>query len=136
MNPFASLNDVMAIAGKTYSAAEQARIETLLPLVSDALRVDAFRYSWDLDEHATGSETYANLLKLVTADVVSRAMRQSADGEPMQQETQSALGYSWSGSYAIPGGGVAGAIMNNDRRRLGYMRQRFGVIEFYDDQGN
>lgn len=136
MNPFASLDDVMAIAGKTYSAAEQARIETLLPLVSDALRVDAFRYSWNLDERVSESETYANLVKLVTADVVSRAMRQSADGEPMQQETQSALGYSWSGSYAIPGGGVAGAIMNNDRRRLGYMRQRFGVIEFYDDQGN
>lgn len=136
MNPFASLADVMAITGKAYSAAEQARIETLLPLVSDALRVDAFRYSWDLDERISESETYASLVKLVTADVVSRAMRQSSDGEPMQQETQSALGYSWSGSYAIPGGGVAGAIMNNDRRRLGYMRQRFGVIEFYDDSGN
>jgi len=136
MNPFASLADVMAITGKAYSAAEQARIETLLPLVSDALRVDAFSYSWNLDERISESETYASLVKLVTADVVSRAMRQSSDGEPMQQETQSALGYSWSGSYAIPGGGVAGAIMNNDRRRLGYMRQRFGVIEFYDDSGN
>ena len=134
MNPFADLNDVIAISGKAYAADEQSRIQVLLPLVSDALRVDAFRYSWDLDEHAAQSESYASLLKLVTADVVIRAMRQSVDTEPMQQETQSALGYSWSGSYAIPGGGVAGAIMNNDRKRLGYMRQRFGVIEFYDDQ--
>ena len=64
---------------------------------------------------------------------MARALRQSVDSEPMQQESESALGYSWSGTYAIPGEGVAGAIMNNDRKRLGYLRQRYGVMEFYGE---
>jgi hypothetical protein len=56
-------------------------------------------------------------------------MRQSSTGEPMSQESQAALGYSWSGTYAIPGGGIAQAIMKNDLKRLGLRRQRMGVID-------
>ena len=132
MNAFATVNDVLTITGKAYTLEEQGRITALLPLVSDALRVDAARYGWDLDAHAA-DPAYANLLLLTTVDVVARALRQSVDSEPMQQESESALGYSWSGTYAIPGGGVAGAIMNNDRKRLGYLRQRYGVMEFYGE---
>ena len=130
MNAYATVNDVLTITGKAYTLEEQGRIAALLPLVSDAMRVDAARYGWDLDARAA-DPAYANLLLLTTADIVARAMRQSVDSEPMQQESESALGYSWSGTYAIPGGGVAGAIMNNDRKRLGYLKQRYGVMEFY-----
>ena len=73
----------------------------------------------------------ADVAKLVTVDIVVRAMRQSTDGEPMSQESQAALGYSWSGTYAIPGGGIANAIMRNDLKRLGLWGQKYGVIEFY-----
>lgn len=133
MNAFASFAEMAAITGKPYTAAEQGRIETILPLISDALREDASRYGWDLDEQAEERETYANLVKLVTVDIAARVLRQNQDAEPMQQESQSALGYSWSGTYAVPGGGVAAAIMNNDRKRLGYLRQRYGVIDLYGD---
>ncbi len=125
---FATLADVIAISGQPYTQAEQERIETLLPLVSDALRNEANKVGKDLDEMAT-DEVYANTLKLVTCDIVIRAMRQASSGEPMSQESQSALGYSWSGTYAIPGGGIAQAIMNNDLKRLGLKRQRMGVID-------
>ena len=130
MADFATVNDVIAISGNTYTAAEQERIETLLPLICDTLRLEAKKVGKDLDEMA-GNEAYASVLKLVTCDVVIRAMRQTQTGDPLSQESQSANGYTWSGTYAIPGGGIAGAIMNNDLKRLGLRRQKYGVIDFY-----
>jgi hypothetical protein len=74
------------------------------------------------------SDAYASVVKLVTVDVVLRAYRQAVDGEPMSQMSQSALGYSISGTYAIPGGGIANSIMKNDLKRLGLRKQTMGVI--------
>lgn len=131
MSAFATLAEVTAITGKTYTSDEQDRINTLLQLVSDALRFEAVKVGKDIDEMISASESYASVVKLVTVDVVVRAMRQSTDGEPMTQESQSAMGYTWSGTYAIPGGGVSGAIMRNDLKRLGLRRQRLGVIKLW-----
>lgn len=130
MNDFATLNDVIAISGNNYTQAEQERIQTLLPLICDTLRLEANKVGKYLDVMAEDA-SYASVLKLVTCDIVIRAMRQTQTGDPLSQESQSANGYSWSGTYAIPGGGIAGAIMNNDLKRLGLRRQKYGVIDFY-----
>lgn len=135
MADFATVSDVLAISGISYTSAEQGRIATLLPLICSSLRLEAVKVGKDLDEMAEDA-TYASVLKLVTCDIVIRAMRQTQTGEPMSQESQSANGYSWSGTYAIPGGGVAGAIMNNDLKRLGLRRQKYGVIDFYYEDRN
>ena len=132
MSSFATLADVKAVTGKEFTAGEQDRINAILPLVSDALRVEGASAGVDLDTKMAEDAAYASLVKLVTIDIVMRAFRQSQDGEPMSQETQSALGYSWSGTYAVPGGGVAGAIMRNDLKRLGFKRQRYGAMEIWD----
>lgn len=129
---FATLAEVLAVTGADYTSAEQTRIETLLPLISDAIRNEAQKVDFDIDALIAEDEAYASTVTLVTCDIVARAMRQSTDGDPMSQESQSALGYSWSGTYAIPGGGVAGAIMKNDLKRLRIKRQRIGVIELWD----
>lgn len=134
MASFATVADVLEITGKDYTGAEMNRIETLLELISDTLRVYATNIGKNLDEMADASTAYANVLKLTTVDIVIRAMRQSFDGDPLTQESQSAIGYTWSGTYAIPGGGIAGAIMKNDLKRLGLRRQQFGTIEFYDGE--
>ena len=133
MASFATVADVLEITGKDYTGAEMNRIETLLELISDTLRVYATNIGKDLDKMADASTAYANVLKLTTVDIVIRAMRQSLDGDPMTQESQSAIGYTWSGTYAIPGGGIAGAIMRNDLKRLGLRRQKYGTIEFYNE---
>ena len=132
MASFATVADVLEITGKTYTDAETSRIEALLELISDTLRVYATNIGKDLDEMADASTAYANVLKLTTVDIVIRAMRQSLDGDPMTQESQSAIGYTWSGTYAIPGGGIAGAIMKNDLKRLGLRKQRYGVMETWE----
>lgn len=133
MSDFATLADVIQITGKAYTTDEQDRIMVLLPLVSDALRVEADKVGKNMDDMVEASEAYASVVKLVTVDIVGRAMRQSMDGEPLSQESQAAIGYSWSGTYAIPGGGVAASIMRNDLKRLGLRRQQFGFMDLYQE---
>ena len=130
-NAYATLQDVIDLSGATYTAEQQARIEKLLPMVSNALRNEAHKVGKGLDMMIASGEVLEDVVTLVTVDVVVRAMRQSTDGEPMSQESQSALGYSWSGTFAIPGGGIANAIMRNDLKRLGLWGQKYGVIDFY-----
>ena len=133
MSDFATLADVTLLTGRAFTTEEQERVTALLPLVSDALRFEAVKAGKDLDAmiEADESGAYGNVVKLVTVDVVGRVMRQSMNSEPLSQESRSALGYSWSGTYAIPGGGIAAAIMRNDLKRLGLRRQQYGVMEIW-----
>ncbi len=135
MSDFATVQDVIDL-WRPLSNDEQTKVGKLIPLVCDALRYEAEKVGMNLDNMIAADSALVSVAKTVTVDVVVRVMRQSTDGEPMTQESQSGLGYSWSGTYAVPGGGISGAIMRNDLKRLGLKVQRYGVIEFYADQGN
>lgn len=126
MSAFATVEDIETLY-RALTSEEEARAGALLPLVSDELRVFGQKVGKDLDEMATESEPYANLLKVTTCDVVYRVLRSNLDGDTMTQESQSGLGYSWSGTYAVPGGGIAGAILYNDLKRLGLSQQKIGA---------
>ena len=104
----------------------------MLPLVSDLIRVEGTKCGIDVDARVGNDLAYESVVKLITCDVIARAMRQSTTGDPLSQESQSGLGYSWSGTYAIPGGGVAMSLMNNERKMLGFRRQRYGVMKIWD----
>lgn len=131
MSSYATLNEVITLSGATYTAEQQARIEALLPLISDMIRNEGANYGIDVDAEYAESQAYASVVKLVTVDVVVRTMRQSTEGDPASQFSQSALGYSVSSTYAIPGGGIAQSLMENDKKRLGFKRQRFGSIKLW-----
>ena len=124
---FATVDDISTL-WRPLTTSEQDRAGALLPLISDALRVAAQSVKKDLDEKAAASEPYANTLKIVTVDVVSRVLRQETEGDAMSQESLSGLGYSWQGTYAVPGGGIANAIMKNDLKRLGLLNQQIGSV--------
>lgn len=128
MNAFATVSDLVTL-WRPLTSDEQTRAAAILPLISDALRQAATDIGKNLDEMIAESATLGSVAKLVTVDVASRVLRQSTDGDAMTQESQSALGYSWSGTYAVPGGGIANAIMYSDLKRLGLMRQRYGSID-------
>lgn len=128
---YITLTEFLEISGGTYTTAEQDRIEILIPMVSDALRYEADKVGKDLDAMITADANYYSVVQLVVVDVIVRALSLNTDSEPMSQESQSALGYSWSGTYAVPGGGIANCIMRNDLKRLGLKNQRYGVIEWY-----
>lgn len=133
LEPFASVAD-LAVLWRPLSQTEAERAESLLQIVSNLLRQAASDAGRDLDEMIAQSDTMTDTAMVVTCDVVARVMRQATDGEPMTQETQTALGYTYQGTYAVPGGGVANAIMRNDLKRLGIYRARIGVTDPYGCQ--
>ena len=107
---------------------ELVRAEKLLDVVSDTLRYEAKKVGKDLDVLAKDS-IYLNVLKSVLVDIVARVLMTSTDREPTTQFAESALGYSVSGSFLVPGGGIF--IKNQELARLGLKRQRIGGIELY-----
>lgn len=131
MNDFATLDNVISSWGPL-TTEQQTRVTGLLEDVSNALRYEAIKVGKDLDEMIVATPVLANVAKMVTVDIIERILRQDKSGEPMSQFSESALGYSMSGTYAIPGGGAANAIMNNDLKRLGLKRQRYGVVELWE----
>lgn len=134
-DPFATVNDVVTLF-RALTADEYTKTEALLPIISDELRYRAQLAHVDLDNMIVTNPYLANIAKEVCVTVVSRILRQNTTGEPMTQESQSGLGYSWSGTYAVQGGGIGNAILPSDLKRLGLKRQRIGVIDFYDPRND
>lgn len=131
MIEFATVEDVINL-WRSLSIDEQERTRQLLPIISDSLRIEAQKVNKDLDQLAEENSAYKNVLKSVVVDVVARTLMTSTDQEPMTQTSESALGYSWSGSFLVPGGGLF--IKRAELDRLGLRRQRFGVMEIYDEE--
>ena len=124
--PFATVTDIQTL-WRPLTASEQTRAEALLPLVSDEIRVIAKSVNKDVDEMIAADSAYESVVKVVTVDVTARVLRQSTTGEAMTQESQAALGYSWSGTYAVAGGGIANSILKNDLKKLGLLNQQIGA---------
>ena len=128
MADFATIDDITNL-WRPMTPQETDRAIALLPVVSDNLRVEADKVGKDIDKMVVDNETYANVVKSVVVDIVSRTLLTSTENEPMTQTSESALGYSWSGSYLVPGGGLF--IKKSELARLGLRKQRYGVIDFY-----
>lgn len=129
MTPFATIEDLTNL-WRPLNPEEQIRAEELLKVVSNRLRQEADRVGKDIDKMIEKSESYKDVVKSVTVDIVARTLMTSTDQEPMTQFSQSALGYSVQGSFLNPGGGIF--IKRDELRALGLRRQRYGVIDFYD----
>ena len=126
--PFATVADITAL-WRPLSEAEKERAEALLPVVSDSLRQEAIKVGKDLDQMLADGEVLENVLRSVVVDVVARTLMTSTDSEPMTQFSESALGYSASGTFLVPGGGLF--IKASELARLGLKRQRYGVIDLW-----
>ena len=113
---------------------EVERADELIPVIESSIRLEADNVGKDLEE-LLKDENYKNVFKSVVVDVVGRTLMTSTDQEPMTQSSESALGYSWSGTFLVPGGGLF--IKRSELAKLGLRKQRYGVIDFYDEnQGN
>ena len=128
LEPFATIDD-LSVLWRALENDEEERAEELLTTVSHILRVEAKKVKKDLDLMVKADESYAYVVKSVLVDIVARTLMTSTRQEPMTQFSESALGYSVSGSFLVPGGGLF--IKDNELKRLGFKRQRFGVIDFY-----
>lgn len=126
---YATVQDVINL-WKPLSESEKEKVESMIPLVSSSLRVEANKVNKDLDVMIQDDEDLANVARSVVVDIISRTIKAEDSNPLLSQESQSALGYTWSGTYANTGGGLY--ILNKDLKRLGLKRQRYGVIDFYD----
>ncbi|HFI0091125.1 TPA: phage Gp19/Gp15/Gp42 family protein [Streptococcus suis] len=125
---FATVDDLQSL-WRTLKLDEHDRAEALLDVVSNSLRHEAQKVGKDLDALISDNPIFASVVKSVTVDVVARTLMTSTDQEPMTQFNESALGYSVSGSFLVPGGGLF--IKDSELKRLGLKKQRFGARDIY-----
>lgn len=128
---YATVDDVISLF-RPLTPAETERTEALIPIICDSLRYEAEKVGKDLDAMVTDNQNLAGVAKSVTVDVVARTLNTSTTAEPMSQMSQSALGYSVSGTYLVPGGGLF--IKKSELARLGLRRQRYGAIELWKSE--
>ena len=127
-NAYATVQDV-ATLWRPLSADETTRATALLPVVSDVLRQEAHNLGRDLDAMIANGDVLESVVKSVTVDITGRVLMESTNSEPQTQFSQSALGYTVSGTYLVPGGGIF--VKRAELARLGLKRQRYGVLEIY-----
>lgn len=125
---YASLSDVAAL-WRPLTQEESERASQLITVICASLRKEAKKVGKDLDALVAEDEDLAEVAKSVTVDVVARTLMTSTNQEPMTQFSEAALGYSVSGSFLVPGGGLF--IKKSELSRLGLRRQRYGVMEIY-----
>ncbi|MBP5170339.1 MAG: phage Gp19/Gp15/Gp42 family protein [Oscillospiraceae bacterium] len=125
---YASIADITTLY-RALTPAETEKAEALLPVVSSRLRVLAGNVGKNLDWMIAENPDLAEVAKSVTVDVVARNLMTPTDSAPMSQFSESGLGYTVSGTYLVPGGGIF--IKDTELRALGLKNQRYGVIDFY-----
>lgn len=123
---YASITDMEQL-WRPMTVGEQERAEALLPVVSATLRNEAKRRGRDLDAMLAEDPDLTDVARSVTVDITARVLMTSTNQEPVSQFSQSALGYTVSGTYLVPGGGLY--IKKSELARLGLNRQRFGGID-------
>ena len=126
MENFATVEDVMNLYGPL-NADQIAKVEQLLTYTSSYFRTLAKEYGRDLNQEVIDDEDMKNNAKLATCNVVIRELDKG--NSSLSQESQSALGYTWSGTYVNTGGGLS--ILNKDLNLLGLNRQRIGMVDIY-----
>ena len=134
--PYADIEDIEAL-WRPPTEAETARALALLPIISDRIRYEAAQVGMDYDEKLAEDPVLASVAKGVTVDIATRAlMTATSTGTlgPMTQVSESAGGYSVSGTFLNPGGGLF--IKRDELKALGIRRQRYGGLGIYADPWN
>ena len=126
MADYATVADI-TLLWRAMTQDETTRAKALIPIVCDSLRTEAYKVGKNLDSMIADNPWLESVAKSVTGDVVARTLMTSTDTEPTTQFAESALGYSVSGTYLVPGGGLF--IKKSELARLGLRRQRLGVID-------
>lgn len=129
---YATINDLESVY-RTLNEEEKSKAEKLIGLASSLLRVQAKKVHKNLDEMIEEDADIREVARLVVIASVTRVLskrtNQSGFEGPVTQYSESALGYSVSGSFLNPGEDIY--FLNNELKRLGLKRQRYGVMDLY-----
>ena len=134
MTAFATVQDMIELF-RPLAVDEMNRADALLDVVSARLRQEAIKCGKDLDQmiadDVTGS--LAIVAKSVTVDIVARSLMTPTTGDlaPLSQYSQSALGYTFSGTFVSGGGGIF--IKKSELSALGIKRPKYGMVDLIGD---
>lgn len=134
MNSYATTDDVIALRG-SLSASELERMPKILESCSAELRLIAKRQNKNLDEMVSTDEDIALAVTKGVVDASFNYYCSTESKEPvMTQFSQSAGGYSVSGTLANAGG--AFYFPKKFLRDIGLAVQKVGIIEVFDNGNN
>ena len=132
MTAYATISDINILWKRTIKESEEDKVETLINIVSASLRSEAKKVGKDLDKMIEDDPDLLLIAKDITVSVVGRYLDDTSTGPAMSQMSQSAGGYSVSGTYLVPGGGIF--IKKSELARLGLRRQQMRFIDYdYSD---
>lgn len=110
------------------STDEIAKATVLIDDYEAELHIYASNRGVDLDERLDDTN-YQRVFKAVVCSAVAEQMANTVDAPAMTQMSQAALGYSVSGTFLNPGGGLF--IRNNLLKQLGLLRQKVKAVNLY-----
>ena len=126
MMNYATLDDLTTLV-RPLEPSETEKASLLLQAASASLRSEAKRRNKCFDAMLEEDPDLVPIARDVVCQMVRRALAVDVTAEPMTQVSQSALGYTVSGTYAVPGGSLY--ALNSELRRLGLRRQKATVID-------
>lgn len=128
MANYATIDDIKEL-WRDLTDEEEKRAEALIPVVCDSLREEALKAGEDLDDMIGKRASLATVAKSVVVDVVGRTLMTSTKSEPTTQFSESGFGYTVSGTYLVPGGGLF--IKKSELARLGLRRQKVKMVNLW-----
>lgn len=130
---YATIEDLKAY-WKPLSDYEAHNAEILIGDASAKIRLRAKGLGKDFDAMVAEDEDLASVAKTIVCKAVSNSMKQQ-DSLPFSQYTESAGGYSVSGTFVNAGGGLN--FSKADWKELGLRKQTYGGLEIYgNNQGD
>lgn len=131
MDIYASVEDYEKVYNTALNNEQQKRLLMLIELASSLLREEANKRNMNLSAVISSSDDKANVAKMVVLACVHRVMSKDDEQDmPLEQFSQSALGYTFSGTYVNPGDDLY--YLRNELKRMGIIKQRYGAMEIYE----
>lgn len=124
---YADTNDIIS-RYRALTEDETKRAEALIPTVCARLRIEAKKAGKDLDAMIALDADLNEVAKQITVDIVARALMTPTANTigALSQYSQSGLGYTESGTFLSPGGGLF--IKKTELAALGIKRQKCSAI--------
>ena len=131
MDIYASVEDYEKVYNTALNNEQHKRLLMLIELASSLLREEANKRNMNLSAVISSSDDKANVAKMVVLACVHRVMSKDDDQDmPLEQFSQSALGYTFSGTYVNPCDDLY--YLRNELKRMGIIKQRYGAMEIYE----